>query len=80
MTKEKAYKLAVTSKYNGYQRKLARMVFWQENRSGNGSTWRTSSSNTQNQFLINSKNKIYARFKDNISAANLDEILLRFHF
>ena len=38
MTKEKADKLAVNSKFNGSQRKLARMVFSQENRSGNGST------------------------------------------
>ena len=67
---DRAYEIAINSKYVGYQRELANMahMVWQKNTIRIKCKWRASSR------AIIQRRRDYARFKDNIWAADLSEM------
>ena len=75
---EQLQKLAKSRKYDAYQRTLASMVytfFWQENRIESKCKWTTIAEELHKPVIKKfKKRKVYARFKDNIWAADLAEM------
>ena len=63
--KDRAYKIVINHKYDGYQRGLASIAFWQEDRIASKSKWRVSPRITQRPVIKKFKrSKVYVRFKN----------------
>ena len=75
--KDRAYEIARNCGFDGYQRALASMVYKLfEKKTGLGISVNEQIAETFHKSLIKKlkRRKVYARFKDNIWAANLAEI------
>ena len=83
--KDKAYEIARNHNYDGYQRGLASMVYnFFDKKTGSGATVKSKAGISGNEQLAKElhkpvikkfkRRKVYARFKDNIWAADLTEL------
>ena len=75
--RDRAYEIAKNCNYDGNQRALASMVykfFWQENRTGNKCRRKLAEELHKPVTEKFKRRKVYARFKSNIWAADLDEM------
>ena len=76
--KDKAFKIASNSRYNGYERGLASMVYKFFDKKSKGSGLKKINNylmNFINQLLINLK-KVYSSYKDNIWCVDLADMQL----
>ena len=76
--KDKTFKIASNSRYNGYERGLASMVYKFFDKKSKGSGLKKINNylmNFINQLLINLK-KVYSSYKDNIWCVDLADMQL----
>ena len=77
ISKDRAYEIARNLKYNGFQRVLASMVYkFFDKKTGSGLSINEQLAEELHKSVIKKlkRRKVYARFKDNIPAADLVEI------
>ena len=77
IVKDRTYEIARNRKYIGYERALASMVYtFFDKKTGSGTTINEQLAEELHKLVIrkSKKRKVCARFKDNIWAADLDEM------
>ena len=77
--KERAYKIVLNPKHDGHQRELACMVYkFSEKKTGSGASVNEELPQILHKPVIKKfkKRKAYVRFKDNIRAADWNEIII----
>ena len=73
--KDRAFVIARNRRYNGYQRTLASMVYkFSEKKTGSGVGVNKQLAEELHKPVIKNFKKVYARFKNNICAADLAEM------
>ena len=74
---DKAYEIAINPKYDGHQRGLASMVYkFFDKKTGSGASLNEELAEELHKLVIEKfkRNRVYARFKGNIWAADLAEM------